>query len=222
MRLFKFKGISNPNHALDIIVRERLFCQRYPELNDPFEGQFSEIFGGGLMQPLMQPLMKPLMTGIFPRRETRFKELADTDIASVRVCSLSAHADDVRMWSLYAESHRGIAIEVDFSGFESQVHQVIYQEALPSFERGVSVSNAEQVLTRKTSHWAYETEYRVISSDEFLDISSRVKRVILGVRASKDTEELLKRIAPPGVAIARAELDLKGARVKVGKDIRRV
>ena len=45
MLLYKYRTLSNPESALDILLNQRLHCSRYLELNDPFEGLFLETLG---------------------------------------------------------------------------------------------------------------------------------------------------------------------------------
>ncbi len=35
----KFRPVEQLAHLLDIVVNERLYCEHYEALNDPFEGQ---------------------------------------------------------------------------------------------------------------------------------------------------------------------------------------
>ena len=51
MIFYKFKPVEQLAHLLDIVVNERLYCEHYEALNDPFEGQFARMVGQGAARP---------------------------------------------------------------------------------------------------------------------------------------------------------------------------
>lgn len=220
MLLYKYKGASQLLELLDIAVHERLYCQSYSKLNDPFEGQFRSV---------TPPDWAAKNLG-FPSRDwprIRGGRTVYYDVEALsggkRVCSLSATPSDVRMWSLYAESHTGVAIEIDFARTEEGVvRQVNYVDDFPKFAMSLLENPArpEDVLTCKTSHWDYEMEYRIIREDEYFPVVGQIRRVILGIRASPELELLLTKILRPEVTISRAFLDHAGICVQAGEIIR--
>jgi hypothetical protein len=210
MMLYKYRHLRNPEHAIDILLNQRLFCSLYKDLNDPFEGLF---------QATMHiPPRQSLLFGLGGRRmqvRRSIDDLLDPDKSSTRVCSLSASLSDVRLWSHYADGHRGIAIEIDVSGLEGRFCEVRYSEQLPQFGFSLLTSpTVEEVLTRKTVHWAYEVEYRLISQAEYFHVVDRIKTVYLGSRISKLHEELLMRVCPSNTEIVRTEIDPYRVEVK--------
>ena len=220
MLLYKYKGASQLLHLLDIAVHERLFCQTYSQLNDPFEGQFRSITTHANIANLG-------FTGNFnpnPLRHARINYHNVDELlvpGGTRVCSLSETLSDVRMWSLYAESHQGVAIEIDFAGLEDGVRRVEYVHDLPKY--GMTLlggATPEEVLTKKTTHWDYEKEYRIVGEEAHFSIAGRMKRVILGLRASEELELLLNKILQPKVTITRARLDHEGVCVHPGEIVR--
>ena len=122
---------------------------------------------------------------------------------------------DVRMWSHYADSHRGIAIEIDFTGHEADAHRVEYSPTLKKFGETLLAEPPTpiKVLTQKTDHWAYEAEYRVIQTDPFYAVPGRVTAVVCGTRTDPSKVELLRKIVPKGIAIRMTMLDADGGRV---------
>lgn len=211
MLIYKYKSLSPLEHVLDVIVNERLFCAEYSELNDPFEGQFqatyyiTKSFGAGLLSARDKRIRM--------RRPKAIKEL-DLNTQHTRVCSLSMTSTDVRMWSLYANGHKGIAIEIDFSGIEENAKEVVYSTGLAEF--GTSLlggATPEDVLTRKTNHWEYEKEYRIIWKEPYFPITGRIRRVIVGYRAPEDLVNLLRKVAPKTIGFHWATLDQDGVLV---------
>ncbi|MCW8831230.1 MAG: DUF2971 domain-containing protein [Gammaproteobacteria bacterium] len=117
MKLYKFRSLDNMDYALDIILNERLYCPEYSELNDPFEGLFNQLMPGSFD------------SGFDNGFSTSNKTISNVDelLADsyhTRVCSLTSDLHDVRLWSHYADSHRGIAIELDFTNRIDDVTEV--------------------------------------------------------------------------------------------------
>jgi len=128
-------------------------------------------------------------------------------VKDVLVCSLSASCTDMRMWSIYADGHRGIAIEIDFNSDDEPVYEVKYRDRLSNYQSNLFSlrPDATDILTKKTQDWKYEEEYRVIQDETYYPISGQIQRIILGARISPDREELLKRVVADG-KFSKAEL----------------
>jgi hypothetical protein len=80
------------------------------------------------------------------------------------VC-LSEVADDLLMWSHYADSHRGICLAFDWqTEFFSQAQPVIYQKTRPHVNPIFQTHEEmlEHALLTKSDHWKYEKEWRII------------------------------------------------------------
>jgi hypothetical protein len=202
MLLYKLRGFKDLDKLLDILLMERLYCAKYQDLNDPFEAMFhipvpacfgsiqfgTAQFGGSHKKP----------TTI----AEQFKNLPEQ-----RICSLSQNISDVRLWSFYAAGHTGVAIEIDFSDYEGDVCKVFYNPELPI--QGTTLLDSKspkELLQHKTNHWGYESEYRIIGNDEYYPVTGRVKRIIVGHRASKDHLKLLYKTAPH-IPIVQAQID---------------
>ncbi len=200
MDLYKFRSLAQLDRVADILVSERLFCSRYSHLNDPFEGQY-------------------IQTGVFRSDDghSTVRISTPSEVGDLRapenptellICSLSSALDDVRMWSHYADSHRGVAIEVSFDEVCARPRQVQYVERLPTYSFDAPTSpRPEEVLTTKTTHWAYEKEYRFFHNATFLPIRDRIRRVILGARCRDTDETVIRRLLPSGARIVRTRLD---------------
>jgi hypothetical protein len=196
MILYKYRSLANFEHILDIILNQRLHCSTYPELNDPFEGLF---------------VTTRNITGTdFKINEA--KDLFEDAIDKIKICSLSSDLNDVRLWSYYADGHKGVVFEIDFSGLET-VYEVMYSEKLPSsgwWDWGIMMGakpSIYEVLSRKTEHWAFESEYRIIDEsknlerDKYFGIKDRIKAIYLGTRTSDKYRELLKKLVQGKIPI---------------------
>jgi len=196
MILYKFKSLHNAKHVFDILHNQRLFCTKYSELNDPFEGLFLTAISIGAL------LAAGYSIDPFDLKNHKYKTPKKVDVLSVqlehtKVCSLSANLNDVRLWSLYADGHKGIAIAIDFSGIGSNLHKVKYSKELPEFGNTLLGSPMPpEVLSCKTNHWEYEAEYRIIQDKDYYPVSGRIKSIYMGQRISYPDRELLKKITP--------------------------
>jgi len=177
MILYKFRSYEQLHYIADILVNERLYCSKLDELNDPFEGHY--IFQIKLQNGLAALAGKRNYT-ITQHKEPRHdRESAD----KLRICSLSGSMSDVRLWSFYGGSHRGVAIGVDFdidSDFE---------------EDGTNTNKVplKKAVTNKTSIWNYEDEYRIITSKQFHSIKGKIREIITGpLMTSREQEVILK------------------------------
>ena len=123
MKLYKLRPLSNLEHVLDIVVHERLYCAPFTDLNDPFEGVY-------LAVTHVPSIFFPSL-GTTKRSAATVSDVSEP-ASRTRVCSLSASVGDVRQWSHYGDGHRGIAIEIDFTGHESDLRKVDYLRTLRS------------------------------------------------------------------------------------------
>lgn len=203
MILYKYRSLANLEYVLDIILNQRLYCSTYPELNDPFEG----IFETTLHQQ---------------HTYNKVEDFFDGKIDQIKICSLSSDLNDVRLWSYYADGHKGVVIEIDLSGIEKILYEVYYSEKLP---RGVSPqepcilvqgwTKPHDVLSQKTNHWKFESEYRIIDESKcllegkYFDIKGRIKAIYLGNRISDNHRELLHKIVQGKIPIWMTKIDRK-------------
>lgn len=220
MKLYKFRSLNPPDFTLDILLKERLYCARHQDLNDPFEGLFStiEYRGGGLARPLARPLASSLTSSLTGDKPTVVvKSLNELpSLRNVRVCSLSSEMADIRMWSHYAASHTGCAIEIDI--VESPIlHPVEYASGVRKLADGLDDdSPASDVLAFKTDHWAHEKEHRFITTEEYVSITGQVTAVMLGLRVSKPHREQILKIAENRFSVFSTKLNHD--KVEIDKD----
>ena len=207
MHLYKFRGLSSLERLADILVSERLYCPWYSDLNDPFEGVCMErgFFG------------TPENPGRRYRVTTTVDDLADPENpVDYRVCSLSGSVSSVQMWSHYGDSHKGVAIEIDFSGAAQFPKKVNYVDGIRQYDHLMqehpSIGN---ILLYKTKIWDYEDEYRILTSEQFYNISGRIRKVLLGPRFLRQSRGLIERICPSGATIAETKLDHATATVSL-------
>ncbi len=204
MKLYKLRSIERLEWLADILTQERLYCPAYHELNDPFEG-YCTIHG---------------TFGSFGRRyytPTTVDDLrAPEEATELRLCSLSASVTDIKLWSHYAGGHRGVAVELDFSGLEHLARRVNYTEGLLRYDEDKGeYPSLPELLTHKTKDWQYEDEWRILQEEPFFDVKGRIKRVLLGTRCKKTDEAIICALLPTGASIARVDLDPLTAKIGI-------
>lgn len=204
MKLYKFRGLQGFDRTLDIILNERIYCAEYKDLNDPFEGMLNMIVERGSEYPMPYGARY----GMSVHKEMSITE-AVPDVAAIRVGSLCRSIKDVRMWALYAESFSGIAIELDIEETNPRLHRVEYNDNLPHLDPfiGQKVISGD-ILTKKTTHWLYEDEYRIISDVEYFGFSGMVTAVYLGTRISDFHRNIIEK-SVPNIPIINTQLDRK-------------
>ena len=203
------------DYALDIILNERLYCPEYSKLNDPFEGLFNRLLPGSFG------------SGFSNGFSTSNKTISNVDelladSRHTRVCSLSSDLNDVRLWSHYADSHRGIAIELDFTNHVDDVSEVKYKKELPTmlgglFELGTS---PKDILTIKTDHWEHESEYRIIHNTQSYYAIDMVKAIYCGIDISDMHKNTLLNIALAfHIDMYETTIDTEELKITVGKKL---
>jgi hypothetical protein len=215
--LYKFRSLDGLEFVLDIVLYERLYCSLYTNLNDPFEGMFISIVNSFRS---MRP-GPPRPPHAIPVKEKKYKSIDDLpiDLSNTRICSLSSDCNDVRLWAHYADSQRGIAIQIKFSDSDSKLHEVYYSETFPEFEhRNFNTLNINDILTRKTKHWQYESEYRIINHEEFYSINDKISAIFLGPRIEDKRKELILKIVSGNIPVYSTRINKE--KIQIEKDQR--
>lgn len=188
MKLYKLRSLNNFERVLDIVLNERLYCSPFQDLNDPFEGIFLAV--SHLPPVVLQS------KGAWRHEFRDVSGLYDYDQYN-RVCSLSRSFKDIRLWSHYAEGHRGVAIEIDFAGHEKDIFPVKYLTELKRYSDTILGSPfADEVLRHKTVHWQYEDEVRIVQAEPYYPVLGRITSVYLGARISEDHKCMLDKVLP--------------------------
>lgn len=164
-KLYKYQRVLYSEAEKDNYLRlkNHLKCHKISlscpsKFNDPFDCQFAfpDDLGGKLFR-----MSKNSLDAVW------------------RVGCLTEHANNRLMWSHYADSHRGICIEYDFSNFSAFLDQslfapVIYSSKRPQFTKQLlDHLNHNQLnlqdrryltsaLFTKDTIWEYESEWRIL------------------------------------------------------------
>lgn len=214
MLLYKYRPWADLAKVADILVHQRLWCAEYSSLNDPFEGQFLVYRPVSIGEDtrIISEIDTPIgmdFYDLMPPQEMHLNEILGKN--PPRVCSLSESATSINMWSLYADSHAGVAIQIDTEGLNAQ--PISYVKNLPEIEGDPDDGgspNQCMPLLMKTEHWKYECEYRILTPERFISIEGRIKSVIIGCRFRQEDLPILRRLSG-NIPIAAARLNHQGA-----------
>ena len=154
--LYKFRSLSGESFKFtqDIFLRNRVFLSPVAKLNDPCEAKFNYV--------------TPQSTSPNPYKGWA-QELDRSELfGAARVFCVTESPTNALMWAHYADSHRGICI-----GFRSSspallacAKKVAYSSTVPSVDFDQNRQRAkESVALTKSRDWAYEHEWRILSTD---------------------------------------------------------
>lgn len=183
---YKYRGLSNFQYTVDILVNKRLFAADFKSLNDPMEGHYT--YEDGALEQWQV--------------ETIYSEKNE-----YRLTALSETPDNMLMWSYYAESHSGIVIGVELDDQEADLVPIDYVDNLAIEKNHHDV--AKRILSKKYRLWQHEHEHRVfIRRQSFVHV--KLKELIFGVSTKDDSKKLLTSVAKnfnPGIIITTMTRD---------------
>lgn len=188
MLLYKYRGLGNLRHALDIFVKSRMHAAVFTKLNDPMEGIYT-----------YDP-------DKFNRQDV--ESIWDSK-NSYRILSLSETPNNMLMWSYYAAAHTGMVVGVIVNP-EAIVEPVRYVDHLAIDTQHQDV--ARGILIKKLKLWEHEKEQRAfIRNENFIRVE--VRELIFGLNTNGETKTLVTQVAEkfcPNVivrTIERGEID---------------
>lgn len=175
MRLFKYRSLANFEFTADILCNQKFYAAQYFEMNDPMEGQFDYD-----MQVKAEYLNK-----------IRYGK------EDLRILSLTSDMSNLLMWAHYADSFRGICIELEIPESRlSNLEEINYSpfRVYVSDHRDDVAHLSRAILSGKNEAWEYEQEYRLFSSEKFVT-DLQIKSVFLGMRISETMELAVRKLA---------------------------
>jgi len=193
MKLYKVRSLTSLEFIVDILFNERLYCAHFADLNDPFEGIY--LSGARFPQEVIERIDLERTAQESPEQPVERQEFN-------RICSLSGSVEDFRLWSYYGDGHRGVAVEIDFAGHESDLTSVRYSDSLDEFsDQDPHDMSMDELLSVKTTQWEYERESRIVQKDPYYSVAGRVTGLYLGARISRERQALLEKLVPQSVPI---------------------
>lgn len=220
MAYFKYLGVTAAESYLsELTVR---FCQPN-NYNDPFEllpeirlineckdsTSISIDISGGKSEIHKYEILEENITNYKYILNTNLIEQISSNIGTT--CFSQSNAEipvNILMWAHYAESHRGIAIQLK-SGceIERQLVQIAYRKNRPVIDGDKLLGTGNfplRDLYVKSTHWQYESEFRVARKlEECRDLGneifvseihpSNIERIVLGINSSRNLKNLALR-----------------------------
>lgn len=161
-----------------IFKEEKIWASNYKNLNDPMEWFFES------KDPQLD------------------QKLLDEHKGDARICCLSKTYNYGLMWSMYADEHRGICIELEIEDSENikekeglsedywVKYEVEYKNEPAEIKEGYP--SVDEILKVKSPQWRHEQEVRFVrKSKENCYLKVKIKRVLIGVRASATTKAII-------------------------------
>lgn len=211
-------GLATPDLLKDKFLSEfgATIKRRYPELPAALRAQVSFKQFEQLMWETAREKLDDEITSLKPQIDLFAQEFPERLNSEIGVLCLCEQSDNLLIWAHYAQSHTGFVIEFDttnpfFNAKKSDkdeyrhIRQVEYRHTRPSSNL-VEMQGPEFFLVKST-HWIYEQEWRMLlplsETDRCLHLeegdvhlksfpASAVKSIIVGTRASENTQQLLK------------------------------
>jgi hypothetical protein len=196
--LYKYRALSGEQRKFtaNIILNRELWWSPASQLNDEWDcNSLARLSGSRLANELA---MRRILRNEFPylskaevkkiakyrsRRpnhefEAAMGALIEQERDSIGVCSLSSDPYVEKLWTDYADSHRGVCLRFDDlliderHGLSAQPHfglamRVSYQDERPGIQvygKDIGYENLKKYLLTKTRKWEYEAEWRLVKS----------------------------------------------------------
>lgn len=127
-----------------------------------------------------------------------------------RVCSFSSVNDSPPMWLHYSDDYSGFCVGYNIKELNSDLTDLLLPvrytdemiEVDDTFFNGERPNDTFYIdsLTRKSTQWSYENEWRILLLAESLEMTQKIdlpipKQIILGKNISKENEERILKIA---------------------------
>lgn len=175
---YKYKDVKDIERLGLLLKEQKIWASTYYNLNDPMEW-------------------------FFESKDSQFNQkLLDEYKGDVRICCLSKTPNYGLMWSMYADEHRGICIELEVDESENikenaglspeywVKYDVEYKNEPSEIKDGYPP--VEEILKVKSPQWRHEQEVRFVrKSKENCYLKVKIKGVLIGVRASATTKAII-------------------------------
>ena len=221
--LYKYRPFNT--NTISCLLNKEIFFSDPDRFNDPFDSEYSLNLPSNILNRAMDYANKLVLNEMEKRspKEATWIRVALLDIIrqndedylkyylvkilanlrlfnkiNIGIYSMSSINNNILMWSHYARNHTGICI-----GFDSNIHpfsnaqNVSYTNQYYQFN-SKTFKNKKYVLEpflRKSSHWRYEKEYRIISEEGggLIQFNPKaIKRIYFGCRSSNHTIKMVQ------------------------------
>jgi hypothetical protein len=222
------------NQFENLILNNELWMSSPQDFNDPFDGcaVFKTFERGVAYRDTLGKYLKKLGRdkGFNPKKmrkplsywvanpekfDAAFNENHESARSKVGICSLSANPHSPLMWAHYANDHRGVCVQFRLSGDVRNMiaYPVVYDDKFPVICDPLKINAGalqHAAFLQKSSDWAYEKEWRLLSIPGAREVRrinhDAISGLILGLRVTECDHDfvmtlLAKRESKYGYAI---------------------
>ncbi len=213
-----FKYCSIDNFTLEAIKTGCVWMSNPANFNDPFDcalsldfksfnkrnsnyySALSSVLAGRSESHTLAKQQAPIPGWVMNVANHNFLE----EQRKIGVCCFSEESTNILMWSHYADNHRGICIEYEFSEGtlpHSKIQKVNYCNQIPQITvenfnqstREEKQSMLKELSILKSEIWGYEKEWRLIhdENDTYFPEVINIKSVILGIKISHEDRAII-------------------------------
>lgn len=185
--LYKYKSINTVEdlcYIIDIIDNHHIYMPTYDQLNDPLEANMIDYsyspWAGCSMLPIADQ-----ENALITYHKMKYRVLSLTDIYN-----------EPLMWAHYSDNYTGICLCFRSTVFKETIHRVDYRSKRVTADEVNEKSLQNQVyqgFLMKEQKWAYEHEYRIVSSDtenKYFDFQDNLLGIIIGHNMPETTRSV--------------------------------
>ena len=203
---FRYRTISE--HTDSEIIEGEVFLSNPSGFDDVFDSkcyiddnEIGDVIIKNYLNTVDIAKSVPEYYGVVKVQDEYFRSVNEEINRRLRIGCFTQKNNNVPMWHYYANQHKGICIEYDFSDLKSFVElgyiflPVIYpnKDETNSYRTGIFTTDSFNVSAVRNSlvkgnDWKFEKEWRIISFSENPIIHLPVKKLYLGY-AIEDSEK---------------------------------
>jgi|JI6StandDraft_1071083.scaffolds.fasta_scaffold111487_2 hypothetical protein len=186
MKIFKFSRVNQ--HLYENLINNSLWFSTRDTFNDPFEGRPRIAYGASkerinelfeIIQDCYpvegilysKEMWMKLWVEDSKKAERLLQDIVQTEIGYLGVCCFCMNYKDIKMWSHYADSHKGICLSFDTGNeelFDQSIkhYKVDYQAENLDYDffcQGNILDSLMGMTIIKSKVWESEEEYRFIA-----------------------------------------------------------
>jgi hypothetical protein len=133
--------------------------------------------------------------------------LVRVKIANTGILCFSTDPIDIKMWTHYANNHKGICLEIEIPKDTRSLKKVIYTKEQPYLDIHEAMSEKYgkllEIFYTKSIRWRHEKEWRMVSLKGDIEKEipgTNIKQIIYGIQSSEETKakinELIEKSIP--------------------------
>jgi hypothetical protein len=236
--LYKYRFFDQEDHHISIIEEQNLWFASARTFSDPYDStlsfdlsdnppgiikkwanDFAKRNSPSMSRKERRKLVLEKLKKIKDNEHTEWfsKHFIESNLDKFGICSLTSKYDNLLMWALYADGHKGYCVGLDVEVIKNKIigladnentvldiHKIDYFPQIPKinfFESMLSVHSDDDIiklLSTKSDEWQYEDEYRLTLWEHVNQVLNlpreMIKSVYLGCNISDKNQERILSI----------------------------